>query len=73
MIEKYTTFVQSFLKNYRSSRRIEMKRELPLVSIIVPNYNYANYLETCLESILNQTYENIEVIFRDNASMDDSY
>lgn len=50
-----------------------MKRELPLVSIIVPNYNYANYLETCLESILNQTYENIEVIFRDNASPDDSY
>lgn len=50
-----------------------MKRNLPLVSIIVPNYNYANYLETCLESILNQTYENIEVIFRDNASADDSY
>ena len=50
-----------------------MKKELPLVSIIVPNYNYANYLETCLESILNQTYENIEVIFRDNASADDSY
>lgn len=50
-----------------------MKKELPLVSILVPNYNYAHYLETCFESILNQTYENIEVIFRDNASEDDSY
>ena len=50
-----------------------MKKELPLVSIIVPNYNYAHYLETCLGSILNQTYEHIEVIFRDNASVDDSY
>ena len=49
-----------------------MKKELPLVSIIVPNYNYAHYLETCLGSILNQTYEHIEVIFRDNASADDS-
>lgn len=50
-----------------------MKKELPLVSILVPNYNYAHYLDTCLESILNQTYKNIEVIFRDNASPDDSY
>lgn len=50
-----------------------MKRKLPLVSIIVPNYNYAHYLDTCFESILNQTYQNIEVIFRDNASEDDSY
>ena len=50
-----------------------MKKELPLVSILVPNYNYAHYLETCLESILNQTYPNIEVIFRDNASSDNSY
>lgn len=50
-----------------------MRKEHPLVSIIVPNYNYAHYLETCLESILGQTYENIEVIFRDNASVDNSY
>lgn len=45
----------------------------PLVSILVPNYNYAQYLEQCFKSILNQTYDNIEVIFSDNNSSDNSY
>jgi glycosyltransferase involved in cell wall biosynthesis len=44
-----------------------------LVSILVPNYNYGHYLRQCLESILTQTYDNIEVIFSDNASTDDSF
>ncbi|MBU5488411.1 glycosyltransferase [Clostridium sp. MSJ-8] len=45
----------------------------PLVSICIPNYNYARYLPDCLDSILNQTYDNIEVFFRDNCSTDNSY
>ena len=45
----------------------------PLVSICIPNYNYGKYLEHCLESVLNQTYNNIEVYFRDNNSTDASY
>lgn len=49
-----------------------MNRE-PLVSVLVPNYNYSSYLKQCLESIMNQTYKNIEVIFRDNNSQDNSY
>lgn len=49
-----------------------MKRQ-PLVSILIPNYNYGHYLEYCLESVLNQTYKNIEVWFSDNASTDNSY
>ena len=46
--------------------------ELPLVSVCIPNYNYGKYLANCFESVLNQTYPNIEVIFRDNASTDNS-
>ena len=34
----------------------------PLVSVIVPNYNYAQYLDQRMESILSQTYQNFEVI-----------
>ena len=45
----------------------------PLISICIPNYNYARYLPECLDSILDQTYRDFEVIFRDNASTDHSY
>ena len=33
-----------------------------LVSVVIPVYNSEKYLEECLDSILNQSYENIEVI-----------
>lgn len=45
----------------------------PLVSILIPNYNYAKYLQHCLDSVVNQTYKNIEIIIQDNASTDNSY
>lgn len=48
-------------------------QQKPLVSVCIPNYNYGQYLSHCLDSILNQTYTNYEVIFRDNNSTDDSY
>lgn len=44
-----------------------------LVSVLIPNYNYAQYLRNCLDSVLNQTYDNIEVIFCDNRSTDESF
>lgn len=44
----------------------------PFVSIIVPNYNHAPYLEKRLESIYSQTYSNYEVILLDDCSSDDS-
>ena len=46
--------------------------EQPLVSIILPNYNHASYLEERLESILKQTYTNFELIILDDASNDQS-
>lgn len=42
------------------------------ISIIVPVYNSEKYLRQCIESILNQTYKNIEVILIDDGSTDDS-
>lgn len=49
-----------------------MEREQPTVSIIVPNYNYACYLEVRLKSILSQTFQNFELILLDDASTDGS-
>ena len=45
-----------------------MKQEL--ISVIVPCYNAANTLQKYLESIINQTYKNIEVIAVDDGSTD---
>lgn len=44
----------------------------PLLSIIIPNWNGARFLPTCLDSLARQTYPNIETIVVDNASTDDS-
>lgn len=42
----------------------------PLVSIIVPTYNVERYVEECMDSLINQTYENTEIIVLDDASTD---
>ena len=44
----------------------------PKVSVIVPNYNHAPYLRQRLDSIINQTFRDFEVIVLDDASTDNS-
>ncbi len=44
----------------------------PKISVIVPVYNVANYLHRCLDSIINQTYKNLEIILIDDGSTDGS-
>src|SRR5690606_15679406 len=44
----------------------------PLFSILIANYNNSKYLTQCMESIVAQTYDNIEVIIVDDRSTDDS-
>lgn len=42
----------------------------PLFSILIANYNNGSYLEECLQSIFNQTYENWEIVVVDDGSLD---
>ena len=42
----------------------------PLLSIIVPIYNVEQYLDRCIQSILNQTYQNLEIILVDDGATD---
>lgn len=46
--------------------------DMPLVSIVVPNFNHRQFLPERLDSIFAQTYRNIEICFLDDASTDDS-
>lgn len=44
----------------------------PLISIIVPVYNVEKYLSKCVDSLLNQTYKNTEILLVDDSSTDNS-
>ena len=45
---------------------------MPKISVIIPIYNSEKYLEECLDSILNQTLKDIEIICVDDGSTDNS-
>lgn len=49
-----------------------MKSFNPLITVIIPNFNHAKYLRERIDSVLNQTYNNIEVFLLDDCSNDNS-
>ncbi|EPC9468253.1 glycosyltransferase family 2 protein [Campylobacter lari] len=42
----------------------------PLITIIIPIYNVAPYLRECLDSVINQTYKDLDIILVDDGSLD---
>ena len=59
-------------KQMRDEADMMAASKVPLVSVIVPNYNHAPYLQERLDSIRNQTFQDFELIVLDDASTDDS-
>ncbi len=66
---------------FKSRKKVEVKEEKTiskkrekndLISVIVPVYNVEEYLKKCVDSIINQTYINLEIILVDDGSTDDS-
>ena len=53
-------------------RGLEVEKQQDLVSVIVPIYNMEKHLDRCLESVLGQTYQNLEVLLIDDGSTDGS-
>lgn len=54
------------------ARRLEKIEYHPKVSVIVPNYNHGRFLDQRIQSILNQTYSNMDVLVLDDCSTDNS-
>ena len=46
--------------------------EKPLVSVVIPCYNHEKFVQDCIQSVIDQTYENIELIIIDDGSKDSS-
>ncbi|UFS72800.1 glycosyltransferase [Geomonas sp. RF6] len=51
---------------------IRVKTAAPRISLVTPSYNYGEYLEACLDSILSQNYPNLEYIVMDGGSTDNT-
>jgi len=71
------TRIQSLKPETRNTRHAThlpslAPRPSPLISVIIPNWNGAHHLPTCLESLRRQTYPRAEVIVADNGSTDGS-
>ncbi len=47
-------------------------KEYPLVSVVIPAYNHQDYVETCLDSVLEDTYPNKEIVIINDGSKDDT-
>ena len=43
-----------------------------LISVVIPVYNVENYLEECIQSVLNQTYTNLDIVLVNDGSTDAS-
>lgn len=64
--------VDSSLRPVLYNPPMDTRQDLPLISIVIPNYNGADVLEVCLQSLLHQTYARKEILVVDNASQDQS-
>jgi len=74
-----TSYEYEQVREYQQLLEAELERlnvalasEQPLVSILIPTHNRPHFLEQALQSVLVQTYSNIEVIICDNSTSDDT-
>jgi len=62
--------MENFILNLQNKQEKSMDKKL---SVVVPVYNVEQYLNKCLDSIVSQTYKNLEIILVNDCSTDNSY
>jgi glycosyltransferase involved in cell wall biosynthesis len=64
--------IQQTIQNRMKPISLDSLPPRPLVSVLIANYNYANYLGKAIESVQAQTYQNFEIVVCDDGSHDNS-
>lgn len=62
----------SIYLHWRFRKQVTNSMDLPLVSVVMPSFNQAQYIRTSIESVLQQNYPSLELIVADGGSSDDS-
>jgi glycosyltransferase involved in cell wall biosynthesis len=67
---KQAQFNISLINKHFNAMYVPKEVHMPLVSVVMPVFNVAPYLDACILSVLNQTYQNLELIIVNDASTD---